>query len=298
MKIFYFVLAIIFLNPVAQSQTVMVAGECINNPTTLSSIGDIDGKPAYSGTGTVQGIPGVTIFVYWLGAPDNVWVLDFDGQPYFQNSCASAKPPGTGNSSCPWSAVSGMVCTGGTALSIGGSGVLPVNLTSFTATEINNMVVLNWQTASEINNRNFDIQRSKDGSNWMTLGSVNGANNSVTAVSYHFTDSIPLPRKNFYRLIQHDINGRSSYSRVISIDFSTSSYYTISGNPGNGIYNVNIQTLKPVSLWVSDLSGKRLQTTTAAPGLHRIDISRYPSGMYLLQIKTDTEILTKKLIKK
>ena len=297
MKSFYFVFAIISLNFAARSQTVIVDGECINSSTTLGSVGDINGKPAYSDMGTVMGIPGVTISVYWLDAPDNVWVLDFDGQPYFQSACSSAEPPGTGNPSCTWSAVSGQVCTGGTALSISGSGVLSINLTSFTATETSNLVVLNWQTTGETNNRNFDIQRSRNGSNWMTLGSVNGAGNSMSVVSYHFIDSTSLPGRNFYRLIQYDFDGRITYSRIIRIDLSTSSYYTIAGNPGNGIYRVNIQTPKPVVLWLTDLSGKRLQTATVPPGLNRIDISRYPAGMYLLQIKTGTEIFTEKLIK-
>jgi len=298
MKFLYFAAGIIFLNFTAKSQTVVVAGECINNSTTLNPVADINGEPAYSGTGTVMSIGGVTISVYWIGAPDNVWVLDFDGQPYFQNTCSGAGPPATGGPLCPWTAVSGQDCTGGTALSITGSGVLSINLTSFAATETNNLVVLNWQTEGEINNRNFDIQRRTDGSNWMTIGSVNGVGNSTSVVSYHFSDSTSLPGKNFYRLIQYDFDGRVTFSRIIKIDLSTFSYYTIAGNPGNGIYRVNIRTSKPVILVLSDLSGKRLQMTTAAPGLNHIDISRYPSGMYLLQIKKDSEIFTEKLIKK
>ena len=297
MKI-YFLVATIFFNFAVRSQNVIVAGECINSSITLKSVSDINGKPAYSDTGTVMGIPGVTLSIYWIDAPDNVWVLDFDGQPFIQNTCAIAEPPGSGGSSCVWSAISGQICTGGTALSISGSGVLSINLSGFTVTKTNNQVLLSWQTGREINNRNFDIQRSSDGTNWITLRFVKGAGNSMSVVSYHFTDNTPSPRKNFYRLIQYDVDGSISYSRAISIDFSTSSsYYTIAGNPGNGIYSMNIQTSKPVNLWLSDLSGKRLQTTTMPPGLHHIDLSRYPPGMYLLQIKTGTEIFTEKLIK-
>ncbi|MEO6732651.1 MAG: T9SS type A sorting domain-containing protein, partial [Ferruginibacter sp.] len=194
-------------------------------------------------------------------------------------------------------AVSGQICTGAAALSITGSGVLPVNLISFNGTEINNQVILNWRTAGEINNRKFDIQRSKDGSNWMVLGSVKGVGNTVSVVAYHFTDSTPLRGKNFYRLIQYDIDGRIASSGIITVNFSTSSAYTIAGNPGNGIYQVNIQTFKPVTIWLSDFSGKRLQTNLMVPGMHAVDISKYPAGMYLLQINTGTEIFTEKLLK-
>jgi hypothetical protein len=263
----------------------------------LASVGNVNGKPAYSQTATVMGIAGVTVSVYWLDAPDNVWVLDFDGQPYFQSACLTADPPATGGASCPWTAVTAQVCTGGSALSINGSGVLSIKLTSFTATQNNNEVVLNWQTTGEINNQKFDVQRSTDGSNWITIGSVNGAGNSASSVSYHFSDNTSLPGRNFYRLIQYDFDNKMTFSRIIKIDLSTSSLYKITGNPGNGVYQVNIQTSKPVTLSLSDLSGKQLHKTTAAPGIHRIDISRFPSGMYLLRINTGTEIFTEKLIK-
>ena len=93
-NLFYLLLFIFFHITSPKAQTVDRFRSCITGTITLNSIGDIDGKPAYENTGTVEGIAGVQVDVYWL-TPDNLWVLAFDGQPYFQNSCTSALPPST-----------------------------------------------------------------------------------------------------------------------------------------------------------------------------------------------------------
>lgn len=296
MRNFYIGLILLFLQFSARAQTVVVSGECIASPITLNSISDVNGKPAYQGTGTVDGNANVTVSVYWLGAPDNVWVLDFDGQPYFQNTCDFAIPPGTG-AICAWTIVSGTTCTGGDTLSITGAVALPVGLISFTAGRINNQTVLNWKTATEINNKGFEVQRSNNGNNWIRIGFVNGAGNSSIERAYRFTDNTPLNGKNYYRLIQLDIDDHRLFSLVRSVDFKNLAYYIIGNNPGRGIYELNIQTSTPAELFVSDLSGRKLVSKMVSPGAYRLDISNYPAGVYLLRLKKDSEIFLEKLIK-
>ncbi|MEO6673940.1 MAG: T9SS type A sorting domain-containing protein [Ginsengibacter sp.] len=296
MKIFYAVFILLLLQFSANTQTVIVSGECMSSAITLSSISDINGKPAYQGTGTVDGIPNVTVSVYWLGVPDNLWVLDFDGQPYFQNACDFDIPPGTG-ATCPWDVVSGTTCTGGTPLAITGAVALPIRLISFTASKTNNHVLLNWKAATETNNKGFEVQRSSDGNNWITIGFVTGGGNSFSESTYHYIDNTPLERNNYYRLIQYDINNNPSYFPVVRIDFKNPAYYIIANNPGKGIYQLSIQSPLPVQLSVSDLSGKKLITKRVGPGAYQLDISRYPAGIYLLQLQKDNEIFTEKLIK-
>ena len=79
-------------------------------------------------------------------------------------------------------------------------GALPVELTSFTAKAENNNVMLNWETATELNNLGFEIQRSKELnpliSGWHTLGFVKGRGTSVTSSSYSFTDKNPYRGNN------------------------------------------------------------------------------------------------------
>ncbi len=297
MRLFYTIFFLLSLPFLAGAQTVNVSGQCMTGTITLNKIADIDGKAAYQGTGTVDGFAGVTISVYWLGAPDNLWVLDYDGQPYFQNACNTELPAMTGSGACPWTAVDGTSCTGGTALIITGNGALPVSLVSFTAHEKNKQAVLNWKTASENNNKGFEIQRSKDGINWNSIGFVNGAGNSSVEKNYSFNDATPLPGKNLYRLIQYDFDGNRSFSSVVTVDIFKAGYYTLSNNPGNGVYRLHINAANGVEISVLDLAGRRLIRKTIDAGIQDVDISKYAQGTYLLQIRIANEIFTEKLIK-
>ncbi|MEJ7658216.1 MAG: hypothetical protein WKG07_00620 [Hymenobacter sp.] len=98
---------------------------------------------------------------------------------------------------------------------------LPVTLTSFTATATpQGGALLRWTTASETNNRGFNIERQlgSEGS-WTTIGFV--AAGSTTGSAYEYSDkslaSAPATDKAYYRLRQEDLNGKTSYSPVAAI---------------------------------------------------------------------------------
>ena len=291
-------IALLFCTTSIKSQTVIVSGECMPASITLDPIGPISGKPAYAGIGTVDGNPGIEVAIYWMPTPDNVWVLTFSGQPYFENSCDTTLPWGTGNVACPWTPVVGQTCAGVSPLAINGAGALSVKLISLTARIDNKQVFVNWRTASETNNKGFDIQRSPDGINWNKIGFVNGSINSISERSYQFGDLKPLQGKNFYRLRQVDLDGKSSYSIVVSVNFLKSGFYSIYGNPGNGIYQLNIEaTNEKAELSLYDAGGKRVMNKTTGAGVQTINISNFPPGIYMLRIRKGTGLFTEKLVK-
>ncbi|MEP7144853.1 MAG: T9SS type A sorting domain-containing protein [Ferruginibacter sp.] len=297
MKIFYLIFVISFYCTSIKSQTVIVSGQCMTGAIVLNPNGTMDGKPAYSGTGTVEGIPGIQVNVYWL-ASDNLWVLDFDGQPYFQNPCTANLPSSTGVPGCPWSPVEGQTCTGATLLAINGLGTLAVTFTSFTAKIDRQQVLINWKTAIEINNKGFDIQRSPDGSYWNSIGFVNSNLNPAAEKSYQFSDLKPLPGKSFYRLRQVDLNDKYLYSKVVSVNFLKSGFYSLSGNPGNNIYKVNIEaTTEKIELSVLDAGGKTVMKKMTGLGVQILDLNKFPPGIYLLRIIKGTDMITEKLVK-
>ena len=265
---------------------------------TLNKISNINGKPAYQGLGTVLGFPGITLSVYWIGSPDNVWVLDYEGQPYFYTTCNTLIPPSTSNVSCNWVTVDGTDCPGAAPLVINGSGtLLPVGLFGFSARAADKEVSLAWKTASEINNQGFEIQRSKDAVNWNKIGFVNGAINSSLEKNYNFNDVAPLSGKNFYRLVQYDLDGKETFSSVINADFIKEGQYTLGSNPGNGIYLLNIQSASGATLFVSDMTGRKLFDKKINSGIQQLDISKYAKGTYLLHLQIGTATFTEKLIK-
>jgi hypothetical protein len=123
------------------------------------------------------------------------------------------------------------------------NGSLPVHLISFNVSALKDKevtkVLCKWQTASEINNEYFSVQRSKDGEHFEEIGQIQGAGNTISIVSYDFTDQTPGKGILYYRLKQTDFDGRSSLSETKVIDLS----YTLS-LPVSLVYADNIPTLK------------------------------------------------------
>ncbi len=105
---------------------------------------------------------------------------------------------------------------------------LPIELLSFDGTKKPNCNLLEWVTASEINNDYFILERSEDGVNWTDINITKGAGNSNTKMSYSFTDLTYSQKINYYRLSQVDYDGVSETFNLISIDNSASRKKTIS----------------------------------------------------------------------
>jgi hypothetical protein len=298
MKKLYLLFIIIFTCAISFSQTIFLSGRCITETIPVTYIQDIDGKPAYQGSGTVAGLSGTPVIVYWIPAPDNLWVIAFDGQPYFSNACNSNIPPGSTLPSCPWLPVSGNDCPGASPLSVTGAVVLPVAFTSFTASAAGTTVELQWTTAQESNNRGFTIQRSADGVQWTDIGFVAGVGNTSTISSYRFTDKLPGTGINFYRLRQQDFDGQTSYSGIVKATINSSKFFTLSDNPGPGLFKLNMAASgEPVELSVSDARGRVVLYKKATAGNQLIDLSKEAQGVYWLLLKKGTIQTGVKLIK-
>ena len=298
MKKITLILVALFASALTFSQTIVVGGRCMSGSITLTYAGDEAGKPSYVGTGTVLSTAGVVVSIFWIGAPDNVWVLAFDGQPYFSNPCNTPIPPGTSPNICAWAPVPGNDCLGATPLSISGAVVLPVGFTKFTATAGTYSVELHWTTAQETNNRGFSVQRSSDGQVWSDIGFTAGAANTSTTSNYRYTDRQPAAGINFYRLRQQDYDGQSSLSAVVEATISSSTFFTLSDNPGRGLYQLKMPaTAERLDLLVTDATGRVVHRSQPTAGNQLIDISRQAQGVYWLIIKKGTSETRLKLIK-
>lgn len=301
MKQIYSLCVCLFVYAITFSQTVTIGGQCMTGSITLTRNGNENGRPLYEGSGTVAGFPGTQIYLYWTATtyePNNRWVIAFDGTPYFQNACNTSIPPGTSPQICPWTNIPDETCTGAAPLTVAGAVVLPVTLTNFTATAGNNNVLLQWKTEQEVNNRGFHIEHSTDGQHWNNVGFINGAGNSASVLSYNFTHQFPANGINYYRLRQEDLDGRTSFSDIVTVSFSNNTFFTISDNPGNGIYKINMVAGAALTeLNVSDATGRIILRKTTTTGSQLIDISRQAPGVYWLRIKKGTEQASIKLIK-
>jgi hypothetical protein len=97
------------------------------------------------------------------------------------------------------------------------SNPLPVTWLDFTGRKIGSAVELTWKTSSEKNNATFSVERSADGKNFSTLGTVAGNGTTDITSQYSFSDKYPLNNVAVYRIKQTDINGKFSYSKEIRV---------------------------------------------------------------------------------
>ena len=284
---------------VLMSQTVEVAGACMTGTITLTQDVMVNGKVSYSGTGTVASLPNTPVSVQWIGAPDNVWVLQFDGQPYFSNANQGSLPIPTTIQS--WVNEDPVNCPSTPAMSLTGSGTLPVKLTYLNAQLSNHKTALTWRTESENNNKGFEIQRSSDGKVWDYLGFVNGVGTSTTTKNYQFMDEKPLLGINYYRLKQIDFNDEFALSKVVSVTNSKNLTYQISPNPTKGLFVVNapkVANSTPLSITVFDLLGRKVLTETTQGNETVLDLSAFSVGTYIVEIFYDNQLYREKLVKR
>lgn len=121
----------------------------------------------------------------------------------------------------------------GIRLSTTWSDLIPVELTSFTASGSGSDVILNWSTATELNNYGFEIQRSVSASEFMTVGFVAGSGTTTETKNYRFVDANLVSGSYSYRLKQVDFDGTFSYSNEVSADVSAPMQFELAQNYPN-----------------------------------------------------------------
>ncbi len=176
------------------------------------------------------------------------------------------------------------------------SNPLPVELISFELKAKDDKAIeLLWQTASELNNDGFEIQRSTDAKNWKTLGFVNGAGSSNHTINYQYIDANPQ-LLNYYRLKQVDYDGKSIFSGIKFIKTAlSSSAKAIYPNPADNVINVDISNIKDIQLY--DAVGHWLKSLPILD--NTISVANLPKGIYYLKLSyTDNRSKMLSFIKK
>jgi hypothetical protein len=173
---------------------------------------------------------------------------------------------------------------------IGGGNVLPVGLMNFHAKPDHSVVDLDWSTSTESNNNYFTIERSRDGIGFDSLQRVNSEavnGTSNTQLYYTSVDPNPYPGTSYYRLRQTDLDGKSAYSGIVSVNFDRTQSISVYPNPTSGTLYIGgldpgMSTLK--AEWF-DLSGKLLsgEMVSVSGGVAKLN-ARFNNGVYLLKI--------------
>ncbi|MBX7125187.1 MAG: T9SS type A sorting domain-containing protein [Cyclobacteriaceae bacterium] len=183
------------------------------------------------------------------------------------------------------------------------SGVtLPITLFNFKGFPGHTETTLSWSTASEKNFSYFDIERSSDGEQFESLGTVRGHGNTVDRRDYSFTDIFPVVGNNYYRLRAVDFDGFEQTFNVIAVKYEGQKIMRVYPNPATtSDLNVdfNFSSTGPVAYTVYNLTGAVVATYAAERTLDRDAlVSSLPAGTYLLKAFGSDFVLTSRFILK
>jgi photosystem II stability/assembly factor-like uncharacterized protein len=186
------------------------------------------------------------------------------------------------------------------------NGGIPVELVSFTGEIELGKVILNWITATEINNSGFEIERKFNSDDWLNIGFVPGHGTTTEKQFYQFEDQ---PEKNgnyYYRLKQIDYNGTFEYSNEVAIEFTPKFDFILEQNypnPFNPTTTIrySLPEKQLVTLRIYNSLGEmvsELVNEVKEAGIYEIEFnaSGFPSGIYFYRIISGKFIETRKMI--
>lgn len=199
---------------------------------------------------------------------------DINGQRMYLN--AFLTPAAYGN--CPL-----YQCNGGPEC-----GPLPVTLKSFKAKKINTQQVqLNWSTGTELNAKEFIVERSFDGVSFVGIGKLTAKGFSSNEVAYAYQDLSPGKGYNYYRLTEISTDARMTYSEIIAIYFSgNATGLDVYPAPARESVNVDMNGFSANNNFISvyDLTGKvMINKLKVNSNSTKLDVRSFPAGTYILR---------------
>lgn len=190
-----------------------------------------------------------------------------------------------------------------TALVENGCGTLPVSFSSFIVKQQQDHIQLNWQTASEQNNRGFEVQRKLQAGDFKTIAFVPSKamdGNSDVLLNYSYADrDLLISEQVFYRIKQINLDGFSMYSEVRFIRNNTGNFdMLLYPNPGRGMTNLVLPAgTGAANILLYDMSGREIKRWAVVAD-QQIQLSNLNPGNYVVRvfIKDNGMVLTRKLV--
>ena len=184
---------------------------------------------------------------------------------------------------------------------------LPVQMVFIEAEAMNNdSIQVRWATASEVNNREFDVERSTDGNTWTMIGVVAGHGNSNQQNNYNFNDLNVVPGIHYYyRLKQIDNNGQYQYTDIVQAMLTGQGTFMVMNfvpNPTVGNTQLSVVTTKEQEITVDfyDMLGQRVYSSVeelfAGNNKINFDLRRLAAGTYSAVVTSDNQLYTKKIV--
>jgi predicted peptidase len=174
---------------------------------------------------------------------------------------------------------------------------LGVNLRYFKASDLAGSVQLNWATEREVGNDHFEIERSDDGTNFVSIGSIQGQQRSTALKEYSLTDERPVFGTVYYRIRQFSVDGKSSYLQTVTISGKSLPggihYFP---NPVRGSFTIQVKEkqagLMKINLY--SLDGRLIKQKQIIKKDEHIstamDVTDVSRGVYMLEVVIDDKL--------
>lgn len=185
--------------------------------------------------------------------------------------------------------------------------IVPVELSSFSATTNDTSVILKWKTVTELNNRGFELQRMSAEKSYTSIAFIPGKGTKTNLTEYSYTDRNLLNGSYTYRLKQIDLDGSFTFSEKLQInivsnpvEFNLSQNYPNPFNP-----STKISWHSPVGNWqtlkIYDLLGNKVATLVdeyrpAGSYIAEFNAHDFASGVYYYSLEAGAYVVIKKMI--
>jgi hypothetical protein len=184
-------------------------------------------------------------------------------------------------------------------ITVTGISTLPVELTDFYANTKEGKNLLEWQTASEHQNKQFVIERSSGVDDFIEIGKRKGSGNSKVINSYDFIDEAPLKGINYYRLKQENFDGTYDYSETIAVVADENNPVSVYPNPTtDGRFKLATTQIIQPGVYIYSTDMKLIKTVEANNSKElEVSLTELTDGMYYLIFNSGGEQQIKKIEK-
>lgn len=176
--------------------------------------------------------------------------------------------------------------------------VLPVQLLSFTGKQDRNKIRLDWQTTNEVNNSHFEVLKLDKNANFKTIGKVNAQSENRGLNNYFHDDNIPNKGINYYQLKQYDLDGKFSFSKILSVNFDSKSTITFFPNPVKDRLYISGMPNGNNTIELFSINGVRVKSISVNNTNHVMQLSEIPAGKYVIKINNEGNSLLSTILTK
>lgn len=178
---------------------------------------------------------------------------------------------------------------------------LPVSLISFTSLVVGSAIELKWQTASEVSNDFFTVEKSIDGLNWTVLSVQKGKLNAQQLTNYETIDEQPIPGIQYYKLKQTDVDGTTTTYPLLAQTYTEYSQpeITVFPNPSDADVTVYMpgEGLKKINVF--SITGQVLLPEKEVEGNECfLEWHELPAGYYVIEVSTALSVQRKIVVKR